>query len=122
MSPERVTPERSVLDLGMDSLMGMELGMAVEESFGVKLSIMAIAEGATVTTLAERIVDMLADESGANASGTQDAREEIAALAERHALDENEARALLERNRSAAGQERYQQGDESCQSTPAFAE
>ncbi|MDR5883647.1 SDR family NAD(P)-dependent oxidoreductase [Caballeronia sp. LZ032] len=122
MSPERVTPERSVLDLGMDSLMGMELGMAVEESFGVKLSIMAIAEGATVTTLAERIVDMLDDESGANASGMQGADDEIAALAERHALDENEARALLERNRSAAGQEQDQQGDESCQSTPAFAE
>ncbi|MFM0007016.1 SDR family NAD(P)-dependent oxidoreductase [Paraburkholderia dipogonis] len=125
MSPERVTLDRSVLDLGMDSLMGMELGMAVEESFGVKLSIMAIAEGATVATLAARIVDMLDDASDANASGTQgathDASEEIAALAERHALDENEARALLERNQNTNGNEQDQQGDEPCQSTPALA-
>ncbi|WP_085487475.1 type I polyketide synthase [Paraburkholderia susongensis] len=126
MSPERVVLDRSVLDLGMDSLMGMELGMAVEESFGVKLSIMAIAEGATVHTLAVRIVDMLDDESGKNALGTKgtvnDANEEIAALAERHALDEKEARALLERSRNNGSNDQDQQGDEPCQSTPAFAE
>lgn len=122
MSPDRVEPDRSVLDLGMDSLMGMELGMAVEESFGVKLSIMAIAEGATVHTLAVRIVDMLEEGS----EGADDASvaanvadEEVAALAARHALDESEARALLERDRN---NDQDQQGDEPCQSTPAFAE
>jgi len=126
MSPERVALDRSVLDLGMDSLMGMELGMAVEESFGVKLSIMSIAEGATVPMLATRIVDGLDDERGQNAPGTQgaahDASAEMAALAERHALDENAARALLEHNRNTGGNAQDQQGDESCQSTPAFAE
>ncbi|WP_091996953.1 type I polyketide synthase [Paraburkholderia lycopersici] len=123
MSPERVALDCPVLDLGMDSLMGMELGMAVEESFGVKLSIMAIAEGATVHTLAVRIVDMLDDDSGESATGARDAangaNEAVAALAARHALDENEARALLERNKNNG---RDQQGDESCQSTPALAE
>jgi len=126
MSPERVALDRSVLDLGMDSLMGMELGMAVEESFGVKLSIMAIAEGATVPMLAARIVDMLDDEAGENASGARPAanraQQELAALAERHALDENDARALLERNRNTDGNDQDQQGGEPCQSTPAFAE
>jgi phthiocerol/phenolphthiocerol synthesis type-I polyketide synthase C len=126
MSPERVALDRSVLDLGMDSLMGMELGMAVEESFGVKLSIMAIAEGATVAMLAMRIVDMLDDERGQNALATQGAangaNEEIAALAERHALDENEARALIERKRNTGSNDEDQQGDEPCLSTPAFAE
>ncbi|MFT4066421.1 SDR family NAD(P)-dependent oxidoreductase, partial [Paraburkholderia sp.] len=123
MSPERVALDRSVLELGMDSLMGMELGMAVEESFGVKLSIMAIAEGATVHTLAVRIVDML-DESAADGAqaASNDAGDEVAALAQRHALDEDEARALLERNRGNATHTHDQQGDESCQSTPAFAE
>ena len=120
MSPERVELDRSVLDLGMDSLMGMELGMAVEESFGVKLSIMAIAEGATVHTLAVRIVDMLDELDGEPAScAVTAANEEVAALAARHALDEGDARALLERNRN---NDQDHQGDESCQSTPAFAE
>ncbi|HTJ93077.1 MAG TPA: acyl carrier protein, partial [Pararobbsia sp.] len=126
MSPERVALDRSVLDLGMDSLMGMELGMAVEESFGVKLSIMAIAEGATVPMLAARVVDMLDDQTGENASGAQPAatcaQQELAALAERHALDENDARALLESNRNTDGNDQDQHGGEPCQSTPAFAE
>jgi phthiocerol/phenolphthiocerol synthesis type-I polyketide synthase C len=113
MSPERVALDRSVLDLGMDSLMGMELGMAVEESFGVKLSIMAIAEGATVHTLAVRIVDMLDESAGDGAQATANAAsDEVAALAARHALDEDEACALLERNRGNATHTQDQQGDE----------
>ncbi|WP_143752212.1 type I polyketide synthase [Burkholderia sp. SRS-W-2-2016] len=123
MSPERVALDRSVLELGMDSLMGMELGMAVEESFGVKLSIMAIAEGATVHTLAVRIVDMLDDSAGDGAQGaSNDATDAVAALAARHALGEDEARVLLERNRGNAGQSNDQQGDQSCQSTSAFVQ
>ncbi|NML34339.1 type I polyketide synthase [Paraburkholderia antibiotica] len=122
MSPERVALDRSVLELGMDSLMGMELGMAVEESFGVKLSIMAIAEGATVHTLAVRIVDMLDESAGDAQSRSTDTNADVAALAMRHALDEDEARALLERNRGAANHIHNQQGDQSCQSSmPAFA-
>ncbi|RQR39208.1 type I polyketide synthase [Burkholderia sp. Bp9142] len=94
MSPERVDAGRSVLDLGMDSLMGMELGMAVEEAFGVKLSIMAIAEGATVHTLAERIVELLDTRNG---DDPVTAADELAqALVARHALGD-EARARLER-------------------------
>ena len=94
MSPERVDAGRSVLDLGMDSLMGMELGMAVEETFGVKLSIMAIAEGATVHTLAERIVELLDTQSGEEQATAED--ELAQALAARHGLGD-EARAELER-------------------------
>ncbi|WP_091809601.1 type I polyketide synthase [Burkholderia sp. WP9] len=115
MSPDRVEAERSVLDLGMDSLMGMELGMAVEETFGVKLSIMAIAEGASVHTLAVRIVDLLDDRgTGEGAAGSE---EQLAALAARHALDDDDARTLLERN-----QDQGNRGAAPCKSTPAFAE
>jgi acyl transferase domain-containing protein/acyl carrier protein len=122
MSPESVALDRSVLDLGMDSLMGMELGMAVEESFGVTLSIMAIAEGAAVHTLATRIVDMLdEDDTDATQTASNGASEDVAALAARHALDEDDTRALFERNRNSGDNNQDQQGEESCQSTPAFA-
>jgi acyl transferase domain-containing protein/acyl carrier protein len=116
MSAERIAVDRSVLDLGMDSLMGMELGMAVEESFGVKLSIMAIAEGATVHTLAVRIVDMLDERGGA--ADTADEME--AALVARHASDD-EARAMLESNQNPKLDQKNQ-GAAPCKSTPAFAE
>lgn len=112
LAPERVELDTSVLDMGMDSLMGMELGMAVEEAFEVKLSVMAIAEGATVRSLAARIVDSIeaADEdeaaAGADAgttaaasaasaqAGRNPADEVLAHLASKHALD-SEAQALL---------------------------
>jgi acyl transferase domain-containing protein/acyl carrier protein len=95
LAPEKVELERSVLDMGMDSLMGMELGLAVEEAFEVKLSVMAIAEGATVRTLAARIVELIeayaesADsplEAQADAQNAAQA-ETAAALARKHAID-----------------------------------
>ncbi|MBN3823118.1 SDR family NAD(P)-dependent oxidoreductase [Burkholderia sp. Ac-20384] len=97
LSPERVDVGRSVLDLGMDSLMGMELGMAVEETFGVKLSIMAIAEGATVHTLAARIVDLLDAQAGSDPAAAAD--ELVEALVARHALGDD-ARTELARDRN----------------------
>ncbi|KGR94823.1 type I polyketide synthase [Burkholderia sp. ABCPW 111] len=94
LSPERIELDKSVLDLGMDSLMGMELGMAVEETFEVKLSVMSIADGATVHLLAGRIVDMI---SGAvdGEPGTGDGDDaRLAAVAAQHALDGDARRAL----------------------------
>lgn len=85
MSPEKIETGRSILDMGMDSLMGMELGMAVEESFQVKLSIMTMAEGATVHSLAQRIVESIQTQDDAaepNAVAAQ-----VAAFAAQHALD-----------------------------------
>lgn len=96
MTPDRIALDRSVLDMGMDSLMGMELGLAVEEAFEVKLSVMAIAEGASVTTLAGRIVDSIGASADADAGSAADAAQEaVAALAAKHAID-GEARAKLD--------------------------
>lgn len=98
MTPDRIALDKSVLDMGMDSLMGMELGLAVEEAFEVKLSVMAIAEGASVTTLAGRIVDSIgaSADAGSDAASAADAAQEVvAALAVKHAID-GEARAMLD--------------------------
>ncbi|EUC14754.1 type I polyketide synthase [Paraburkholderia hospita] len=86
LSPEKIDLERSVLDMGMDSLMGMELGMAVEESFEVKLSVMALAEGATVISLATKIVESVLDQQG-EGDDKSALDTEVATLAARHALD-----------------------------------
>ncbi|RQR70197.1 type I polyketide synthase [Burkholderia sp. Bp9015] len=95
MTPDRIALDKSVLDMGMDSLMGMELGLAVEEAFEVKLSVMAIAEGASVTTLAGRIVDSIGASVEAGGQPVSDvAKEAVEALAAKHAIDV-EVRALL---------------------------
>jgi acyl transferase domain-containing protein/acyl carrier protein/short-subunit dehydrogenase len=88
LASERVDVDNSVLDMGMDSLMGMELGMAVEEVFGVKLSVMSITDGVTIRTLGERILDALDDDgedaatAGANVSSTA-----LDDLARKHAVE-----------------------------------
>ncbi|RKP47737.1 type I polyketide synthase [Pararobbsia silviterrae] len=103
LAPERVERDHALLDMGMDSLMGMELGMAVEERFEVKLSVMAIAEGVSVRSLAERIVDSVAsveaDEAGAVGDALPARDAAIAQLASAHALDREQST----RARGAAG-------------------
>lgn len=105
MTPDRIALDKSVLDMGMDSLMGMELGLAVEEAFEVKLSVMAIAEGASAMTLAGRIVDSIGASADAGAGAAADsAHEAVAALAAKHAID-GDARAVLDiRPAPVAGQ------------------
>ncbi|MFM0731011.1 SDR family NAD(P)-dependent oxidoreductase [Paraburkholderia sediminicola] len=85
MSPEKIETGRSILDMGMDSLMGMELGMAVEESFQVKLSIMTMAEGATVHSLAQRIVESIQTQN--ETAEPNSAAAQVATFAAQHALD-----------------------------------
>jgi phthiocerol/phenolphthiocerol synthesis type-I polyketide synthase C len=87
MSPEKIETDRSVLEMGMDSLMGMELGMAVEESFEVKLSVMTLAEGATVHSLAETIVESVLAHDGTERPRQLGVETSVTTLAAQHALD-----------------------------------
>ncbi len=99
---EKLDIEQSVFDLGMDSLMGMELVLAIEERFGVKLPVMALTEGANIQRIAERITAQLSsvDESGA-AESTEEKhahQDDISIAAARHGhnekMTEDEAEAL----------------------------
>lgn len=110
LSAKKIEPDRSIVDLGMDSLMGMELGMAVEECFEVKLSVMLLAEGATVHSLAQKIVDSIRsdDTAGPDGPAATDAEQQVAALAARHALDlaaEDIREAAVAVTRAAPGNE-----------------
>ncbi len=91
---EKLDIEQSVFDLGMDSLMGMELVLAIEERFGVKLPVMALTEGANIQRIAERITAQLssADESGvADSSEEKHAhQDDISIAAARHGHGHNE--------------------------------
>jgi NADPH:quinone reductase-like Zn-dependent oxidoreductase/NAD(P)-dependent dehydrogenase (short-subunit alcohol dehydrogenase family)/acyl carrier protein/SAM-dependent methyltransferase len=61
---ERIDPDRSVYDMGLDSLMGVELVVALENRFGIRLPVMALSETPTISRLAARLIGMLrGDES-----------------------------------------------------------
>jgi len=82
VSPERIEDGRSLYDLGMDSLMGMELVAAVEARMGVSLPVMALSEGPTVARLVERIVRQLRAPQADAGDTTEQA---VARLAAQHA-------------------------------------
>ena len=65
LAVDRVEPQRPLAELGMDSLMAVELRLAVEQRFGISIPLLALSEGATLTAMASRIVRSLGGEGEA---------------------------------------------------------
>ena len=59
MDVEQVDVSRPVADMGLDSLMGMELKLTLEERIGIELPPMLLAEGGSVTRIAEKVTTQL---------------------------------------------------------------
>jgi acyl transferase domain-containing protein/NADPH:quinone reductase-like Zn-dependent oxidoreductase/NADP-dependent 3-hydroxy acid dehydrogenase YdfG/acyl carrier protein len=59
LSPAKINATSSIYDIGMDSLMGVELVVALESRFGIQLPVMALSQSPTITKLAERLIDQL---------------------------------------------------------------
>jgi acyl transferase domain-containing protein/NADPH:quinone reductase-like Zn-dependent oxidoreductase/acyl carrier protein/SAM-dependent methyltransferase len=57
ITPAKLAANQSLLDLGMDSLMLVELQMALEKQCGIAVSTLELMETTTVAKLAQRIVD-----------------------------------------------------------------
>ncbi|TXH66924.1 MAG: SDR family NAD(P)-dependent oxidoreductase [Thiothrix sp.] len=100
---DKLSADKSVFDLGMDSLMGMELVLAIEERFKVRLPVMALTEGATVSRIAEKIVSHLhPQDSGATPTEQELKQQSIAAVVKKHGSDMTDAElAQLAANLSA---------------------
>ena len=63
IATEKIDPKRSMFEMGLDSLMGVELATALEARFGVRLPVMVLAESPTITKLAARLITQLHGES-----------------------------------------------------------
>ncbi len=81
---ERIDRSRSLYDLGMDSLMGMELVLGIEKRFGIALPVMALNEGPSIQRIAERLVAGL---SGAETGEDAQLMDMVTSLAAQHAQD-----------------------------------
>ena len=83
---ERVAPTQSVYDLGMDSLMAVELALALEKCFDLRIPPMWISENPTVGRIAERIHHaLLGGTECAQRGGTDATADLVRAMAARHA-------------------------------------
>jgi acyl carrier protein len=57
IAENEIDAARPLADIGMDSLMALELRMAAERQFGIDIPLMSLANGATLADMAGRIAD-----------------------------------------------------------------
>ena len=62
----RLDTQRPLQELGLDSLMSVELVVALEERFGIRLPVMELSESSSIDKLSVRILELLRGEAGAN--------------------------------------------------------
>lgn len=53
---DKIDENQSVYDMGMDSLMGVELMVAIESRFGIQIPVMALSEASTLNKLVEKLI------------------------------------------------------------------
>ena len=87
LAPDKIDPLRSIYDMGLDSLMGVELVVVLESRFGIRLSVMALSESANITKLAGRLIIQLKASVEAPADHSADTRAQVQQLAQQHGAD-----------------------------------
>lgn len=93
MPPEKIDVQRPLQDLGLDSLMGVELMTALEVRFGVNIPVMALTEAGTIERLTKRIIkDLRRARAGAQPAAGDAIAEQVRLVAAQHAADIEPAR------------------------------
>jgi acyl carrier protein len=65
IAPERIEPAASLWDMGMDSLMAVELATSIESRLDIQISALALSGGPTIENMVERIQRLLQPVEGA---------------------------------------------------------
>ena len=85
LSLEKIDADRPLHDMGLDSLMGAELMLALGKRFGVNLPVMALAENPTLARLAQQVIELI--ERDEQAEHDEPAAVQIAQIAAQHGAD-----------------------------------
>ena len=86
---EKIDVNRSVYEMGFDSLMGVELMTAIESRIGVNVPVMVLSEASTIDKLAGVLIQKL--QQGTSDEDAEDAQ--LASLASQHGAEGLEASA-----------------------------
>lgn len=84
LEPERIAPDQALTELGLDSLMGVELVMALEDRLGIKLPSFLLQEGPSIQRLARRLVEQMQSALG----NGDDEAEQFAEVLRQHGVAE----------------------------------
>lgn len=64
ISPDEIDAHKPLSDIGMDSLMALELRMSAERQLGIDIPLMSLANGATLIDLSSRVANRVLGEDG----------------------------------------------------------
>jgi NADPH:quinone reductase-like Zn-dependent oxidoreductase/NADP-dependent 3-hydroxy acid dehydrogenase YdfG/acyl carrier protein len=87
LGTERIDPARSLYDMGMDSLMAMELALGLEKRFGFSLPVMALNEGPSVERISARLAARLCGAEREPADGAERLESLVRTMAAQHSLE-----------------------------------
>lgn len=73
IAPEKIDTHKSIYDMGLDSLMGVELVTALESRFNVRLTVMSISENPTIDKLTQRLISILRAQMNASVDANHSA-------------------------------------------------
>lgn len=85
LSHGKIDAGRPLHDMGLDSLMGVELILALEKCMGVRLPVMALSENPTLASLAQSIIDLI--EGDKQAENEEPAAALVTRIAAQHGVD-----------------------------------
>jgi phthiocerol/phenolphthiocerol synthesis type-I polyketide synthase C len=87
-APDKIDAQRSLQEMGLDSLMAVELAVAIESRFGARLPVMALSDTPNVAKLATWIIKQLrSDEPAGITSHIDQTKAQIEQIAKQHAAD-----------------------------------
>ena len=88
MSPDKLDSTRSMYDMGLDSLMGVELVGALESRFGVRLPVLILSQNPTIAKLAQYIIEQLrGDETQEEETGEQEILAQVQHVTDLHGTE-----------------------------------
>jgi len=88
IAPERIEATASLFDMGMDSLMAVELAASIERRLGIELSALSLSDGPTLERVVDRIARQLHTDGASTAQdGEGELTERVRAVVARHASE-----------------------------------
>ncbi|OGV26268.1 MAG: hypothetical protein A3F18_03740 [Legionellales bacterium RIFCSPHIGHO2_12_FULL_37_14] len=101
LSEGKIARKASLMDLGMDSLVGAELSHAIKERFAIQIPMMSLSQGITIEGIAERIVTKIQEENASLPSFVNEAAKHGEVISQELMADINqELETLLSNNES----------------------
>jgi hypothetical protein len=81
-------------DIGLDSLMAMELGMSFQQKTGFDIPLSGVGEGTTVGDVVSRLRDRVMNRGGGEAEGSAASEDQVVSrLVQSHSLQPQQKRA-----------------------------